>query len=219
MSNKKYSCIMFDLDGTIVDTIESLKEAVNTALREEGYPERSYDEVRLAIGNGAKKLMERSLPSDASNDENIQKLFCGFHAAYRETYLMVDKCYDGIYETVCELKRRGYVLAVLSNKPDDYVKGIIDKLFPSGTFDYVRGQTELPIKPDPTVPRLILEALGCEPFEAIYVGDSDVDIKTGKNAGMKAVGVSWGFRGRELLEREGADFIADRPEELFEMLE
>ena len=211
---KEISLLIFDLDGTLADTIYSIRDAVNIALGKAGFPERNYEDVRMAIGNGARKLIERCLPEDKRDAETLARVYRDYEAAYDTTYLLADRCYDGLYEVILALKERGYTIAVLSNKQDFYVKGIVNALFPEGVISFVQGQTELPTKPDPTVPLMICRELGFSASETAFIGDSDVDIVTGKNAGMYSVGVSWGYRPREVLAERGADAIADAPAEL-----
>ena len=218
MTNKEKGLLIFDLDGTLADTIDSIREAVNIALEKFGFPAKSYDEVRVAIGNGAKRLIERVLPEENRDKETFEKAFEAYEAAYDEVHLHADKCYDGLYDVVLELSRRGYTIAVLSNKQDKYVKNIVNNLFPEGVVAFVQGQTGLPVKPDPTVPLMICRELGFEAAETVFIGDSEVDIKTGENAGMLKVGVSWGYRPRDVLEAACADHIADTPGDLLSRL-
>jgi phosphoglycolate phosphatase len=217
LRGEKYSLLMFDLDGTIADTIYSIKDAVNMALTKHSFPERSYDEVKMAIGNGARKLIERSLPESVRDDaDTLEAVFCDYEYFYEETYTKLE-CYSGMYESMISLKEKGYTLAVLSNKQDAFVKKIIDVLFEVGTISMVLGQTDMPKKPDPFVPLMIAKELGIAPEECAFIGDSEVDVRTGLNAGMGSVGVSWGYRDRSALEAEGAHVIVDDPRELLEI--
>ncbi len=210
--------LIFDLDGTIADTINAIRDGLNETLRKYNYPEKTYEDVRRAIGNGARSLVKRSMPEpDASCEDKALAVFRSYDMAYSYTYLHTRECYDGIPETVAALKERGYRLAVLSNKQDPFVKGLIKQLLPEGEMEIVMGQTKLPTKPDPTVPRLISLRLCVPPEACAMIGDSEVDIQTAKNAGMLAVGCSWGYRGREALMAAGADVIVDTPKELLEL--
>lgn len=207
--------LIFDLDGTIADTINAIRDGLNDTMRKYNYPERTYEDVRRAIGNGARSLVRLSMPEPDSSDETrVSKALSSYDLAYARTYLHTRECYHGIPEVVAELKSRGYRMAVLSNKQDPYVKGLIRQLLPEGEMEVVMGQTELPKKPDPTVPFLIAQKLGVTPFCCAMIGDSEVDIQTAKRAGMLAVGCSWGYRSREVLEEAGADVIVDTPAEL-----
>lgn len=206
---------IFDLDGTIADTIWSIREAVNLTMEAYGYPTRSYDEVRLAIGNGARELIRKSLPIEKRTDEtHVTEVFAHYEQNYEQTYAHVDGCYSGVRESVLELKRKGNTLAVLSNKQDLYTKRIIDLLFPEAPFSFVQGQTDLPRKPDPTVPQMIMNQFGFAPKDTLFIGDSDVDIYTAHNARMVAVGCAWGYRGEIVLREAGADVILTKGYEL-----
>lgn len=208
--------LILDLDGTLADTIESIREGVNLAMNQYGYPERSYTEVRNAIGNGARELIRLSLPEDAE-PALVDRVFRDYHAAYGETYTHCTECYEGIPEALRTLKDRGYTLAVLSNKQDIYVKELVKILLPEGLISSAAGQTDLPKKPDPTVPLMMAKELGFLPEETAFVGDSEVDVLTGKNAGMLTVGCSWGYRDRPVLVESHADFLIDHPTELTEI--
>ncbi len=216
----KKKLLMLDLDGTIADTIWSIREAVNLTLAKHGYPEKSYEEIRVAIGNGARNLIRRSLPTEvAANEENVTRVLSEYDVLYGETYDHVNGCYEGMCEALHTLYDKGYKIAVLSNKQDAYVKKIVEILFPDGIIAYVQGQTELPIKPDPTVSLMIARTLGISPEDAAFIGDSDVDIITGKNAGMLAVGCAWGYRGRAVLEQADADYVLEHPSELLTLFD
>ena len=212
---EKKRLLIFDLDGTIADTLPTIAEAVNLCARHFGYSEKSLDEVRLAVGNGVGVLLQNTMPADAMNDEaKCKKIKEYFALCYEQTQSRVDKAYDGMAEAMRELYKRGYILAVLSNKPDKLVKMIVNNIFPDGIISESMGQTELPKKPDPTVPLLIAENFGVSPDDTYFIGDSEVDVITGKNAGMVSVAVSWGFRERRVLEKAMPDFIFDTREEL-----
>lgn len=218
MKNDTIKLLILDLDGTLADTIESIREGVNIAMNKYGYPERNYDEVRRAIGNGARELIRLSMPAPERSDaELVDRVFRDYHAAYGETYTHCTECYEGIPESLLTLKERGYTLAVLSNKQDVYVKELVKILLPEGLIASAAGQTDLPKKPDPTVPLMIASELGFAPSETAFIGDSEVDVLTGKNAGMLTVGCSWGYRDREVLVDSSADFVLDRPSELVEI--
>lgn len=213
---KKVKAVIFDLDGTLADTVGSIREAVNMAMRKFGFAERSYDEVVAAIGNGARLLIKRLLPSDVACDDVIlDKVLAFYDECYKKTYLNCRQCYDGIPELITALKACGLRLGVLSNKQDFQTKGLVDSLFPSHPFDFVQGQTELPKKPDPTVPLMAAKSLGAEAGECLYIGDSDVDVLTAKNAGMIPLAVSWGYRTEDQLRDVGAEVIAKDVSDIF----
>ena len=212
--------LIFDLDGTLADTIYSIRHAVNLAMEHFGYPERSYEEVRLAIGDGARLLIKRSLPTEVSEDEElVSAVLAYFEKMYDVTYLEADKCYDGMSQTLARLRERGYEIAVLSNKQDTYVRMIVERIVEKGVVSLAMGQREgYPRKPDPTVPKSIADTLGYPYESTVFIGDSEVDVLTAKNAGMMSVGCSWGYRGRAVLEEYGADVIVDHPTQLLECL-
>ncbi len=205
--------IIFDLDGTLTDSIYSVRDAVNMTMRKHGFPERDYEQVRKAMGNGARELIRLSMPEDKSTDaELVSKVLADYDELYALTYANVKGCYPGVEQVVRQLKESGYFLAVISNKQDMYVKKIVEMLFPDGTIDYALGQTELPRKPDPTVPLMIAEKFGVTHEECIFVGDSDVDVMTGKNAKMTMIACTWGYRPREVLT--DADYLVDNAQQL-----
>ena len=214
----KKKLLIFDLDGTIADTIYSIRDGVNLAMDKYGFPHRSYDDIRAAIGNGARLLIKRSIPAELQTDDALCAcVFDDYDVFYEQTYANVDGCYEGMSEAMHTLHSRGYKLAVLSNKQDAYTKKIISLLFPDGIVELVAGQTALPTKPDPTVPLMIAEHFGVAPSECAFIGDSEVDVQTAKNAGMSAVACTWGYRQRQMLK--DAELIIDRPAELIEIFE
>ena len=214
----KVKLIIFDLDGTLSDTIYSIRDAVNLAMDKHGFPRRSYEDIRLAIGNGARELIRLSLPANVSCDEAfVGQVLEEYNCFYGKTYDNIDGCYPYVKDTVCELIRRGYTIAVLSNKQHTYVKRIVDILFDKGEISYAQGQTELPRKPDPTVPLMLADKFGVAPNECAFVGDSEVDVQTARNAGMLSVACSWGYRERALLCE--ADHIIDDARELLRIFE
>ena len=209
--------IIFDLDGTIADTLGSIRDAVNMCMEHFGFTVHSYEQIKSFVGFGASELIRRATPESACEDaEQFEKIVKYFRSCYDITGDRVDECYDGMYEVMSALYDEGCVLAVFSNKPDAYVQRIIANLFPVGMISVAMGQTSLPKKPDPTVPLMIAERLGFDVADCYYVGDSEVDVQTARNAGMCAVAVSWGFRARDVLHE--ADFIADTPSQMYDFL-
>lgn len=212
--------LIFDLDGTIADTLYSIRDGVNMCMEHFGFPTRSYEEVRAAVGDGAKLLIMRSMPAEVANDaERAEEIYAYFKKCYSITYNRIDGCYAGMREAMCELHSRGYTLAVLSNKPDAYVKDIIATLFDPGMIPIAMGETELPRKPDPTAAIYIANKLGFSAEQCAFIGDGDADVITAKNAGFASVSVSWGFRDREALEKLQPDIIIDAPLELLEIFD
>ena len=217
LRNKR--AIIFDLDGTLADTIGAIAEAVNMALAKFSYPTRSEEEVRFAVGNGARMIVKRLMPEpDSLNDDKVTEVLECYDKMYALTYLHTTEMYDGIEETVRRLHDNGIKLAVFSNKQDAYVKGLVEQFFSTGMISVARGQTDIPIKPDPAGTRIVLEELGASADECVFVGDSGVDLKTAEKSGMDFIGVSWGFWGKERLSDAGAGIIVDRPCEMLNYL-
>lgn len=209
--------IIFDLDGTLLNTLGDLRAAANTALRLRGLPPRSMEEIRRFVGNGVRNLMRRCLPA-GSSDEEIDAALADFKRYYADHLCDTTVPYDGIPELLSILRKRGMKVAVLSNKLDSASQELIRRYF-RGKVDVVFGEHEgVPRKPDPTSCRMVMEQLGVRPAEVLYVGDSGVDMQTARNAGLTAVGVTWGFRSREELIENGADMLADLPIQILMML-
>lgn len=207
---------IFDLDGTLVNTITDLGSSVSYALARLGFPERTMEEYTRFVGNGTLKLIQRSVPEEFKDDAAVvahaHSLFKDYYA---EHYCDTSRIYDGMLEAIEELKTRGIMLSVLTNKPDEFAVRMMDRLFPKGTFCHVQGAREgVPKKPDPTAELEIMRLFGANPANTVHIGDSDVDVFTAHNAGIKCIGCSWGFRSRESLIEAGADAIADKPTEL-----
>ncbi len=212
-----YKVVIFDLDGTILDTLEDLKESTNAALAANGYPARTLDEVRRFVGNGIGKLIERAVPQGTSK-EAIEKTLESFKEHYGIHCADHTKPYDGILELLEDLRKNGIQTAVVSNKADFAVQELCSRYFP-GAFDFVVGEREgIRRKPCPDSVFEVLKTLKKTADEAVYIGDSDVDVETARQAGMDGIFVSWGFRGREFLTEHGAACIVDTPEELEKLL-
>ena len=204
---------VFDLDGTIADTICDLGDAVNYGLEQLGCPTHDYEAYKKMVGNGAKKLCERALPDDKK--DRAAELHSLFSEYYGVHYLDKTRLYDGIHETLRLLQKYEVVLAVATNKPEKVAKEMIGKLLPDIDFIRILGGTdERPKKPDIAVIYEIYEALPDVEFDVYMIGDSNVDIQTAKNADIGSIGCTWGFRGRAELEAEGAVFIAEKPSDI-----
>lgn len=216
-TNKK--AVIFDLDGTLSDTISAIASAINLTMKYFGYPTHSEDTVRGAVGNGATTLIKRLVPAElANNDELVLTVRKKYDEMYALTYMETTETYDGIKEAVRNLKNKGIKIAVLSNKQDEYVKSLTKLYFPDDTVTVARGQTHLPIKPHPAGLMTILERLGVSPENCVFVGDSGVDTETARNAHMDFIGVSWGFWGKDRLAASGAEVIIDEPKELTDLI-
>ena len=213
----KYKYVIFDLDGTILDTLDDLADAANAALRECGYPERTKDEVRLFVGNGIRRLIERAVP-EGTGEEDIVKTHETFTAYYSIHCKDKTRPYEGIPELVRALKANGIHSAVVSNKADYGVKALCEEYF-EGLFDMSVGEREgIRKKPAPDSVFEAMRVMGAQSSQTVYIGDSDVDVMTAQNSGIDCIGVSYGFRGREFLEAHGAKVIADTVDELYEIL-
>ncbi len=213
----KYKLAIFDLDGTILDTLEDLTDGVNYALSECGYPVRTIDEVRSFVGNGIRRLIERALPSGTSEAE-IDRVHGIFSPYYKENCDVKTKPYDGIPAMLQSLRDAGVLTAVLSNKGDFAVQPLIRQYFPD-LFTIAFGERAgIPRKPAPDAVFEILERMGVDKSDAVYIGDSGVDIETARNAGLPCICVDWGFREREQLIAAGAERIVSSPGELLRML-
>lgn len=205
--------VIFDLDGTLLNTLEDLKDSTNFAMREFGYCERTLEEVRKFVGNGVRKLIERAVPKTCDKiDECLQ---C-FKKNYSENMYNKTAPYEGIVELLQILQKKGIKTAVVSNKFDAAVKELCEKYF-NGLIDIAIGQSDdVPAKPSPISVFKAMEMFEVDKNSTIYVGDSDVDVQTAKNAGLPCVGVTWGFRDRENLK--DADFIIDNPCDIIDII-
>jgi len=213
----KYKAVIFDMDGTILNTLEDLKNATNYSLRQFGMPERSLEEVRMFVGNGIRKLVERAVPAGTS-EEKIAQVFDVFLEYYEIHSADNTSPYPGILELVEKLKKSGIKTAVSTNKADVPAQELGREYF-NGIFDLIVGQQDgLKVKPAPDSVNKILSILDIQKKDAIYIGDSDVDVQTAKNSDLDFIGVSWGFRGREFLEKNGAKNIVDNANEILDLV-
>lgn len=200
---------IFDLDGTLLNTLPTIAYYGNLALSENGFSEYDTEEYKYFIGDGRDILIHRMLEKqNADSPENFTKVAKTYDNAYEADGLYLTEPYKNINETLTALKKDGKKLAVLSNKPDNVANAVVEKMLPD-IFDMVWGKkTDFPVKPDPTSVLKMLELFGINKKDAVFIGDTDVDIKTGKNAGLKTVGCEWGFRGKEELLSAGCDLLA-----------
>lgn len=215
----KYTTIIFDLDGTVLNTLDDLADSVNYALEKCGWPLCTRDEVCAFVGNGVRKLIERSAPSGTS-EEDLIRYQREFIEHYEKNSAIKTRPYDGIPELVQKLRSMGVGLGVVSNKPDIAVKPLCDRYFP-GMFDIAVGEREkdgIRKKPCPDAVFEAMKKLGATPEKTLYVGDSDVDVETAGNAGIDCAAVTWGFRSREFLKEHGAVLFADNADELFDII-
>ena len=207
--------IIFDLDGTLLNTIDDLAMATNHALAENGYPTHPVEAYNFFVGNGINKLFERALPEEARTPENVQRIRASFIPFYDAHKRDLTRPYDGIIELLKTLSDNGVKLAIASNKYQLATEKLVNYYFPDTPFIAVFGQREnVPIKPDPTVVEEIRRLANAEQAETLFVGDSGVDMLTAQHAGVNAVGVTWGFRSAEELRTYNPDYLVAKPDEI-----
>lgn len=209
--------VIFDLDGTLLDTLDDLCNSVNYSLRTNNFPERSLEEVRTFVGNGIRLLIERSVPEGTSK-ELIDKTFECFKTYYAVHCNDKTKTYPGVMDMLKELKKNGYKIVVLSNKAQYAVTKLCDIYFNNLLDDAVGARENVAKKPSPDALYICAENNNINLNNVIYVGDSDVDVATANNAGVRGIAVTWGFRSRELLIKCGAENLADNTDELLQIL-
>jgi phosphoglycolate phosphatase len=211
--------VIFDLDGTLLDTLEDIAVAFNRALRSEGLPAVSVGECRRRVGWGLRELVRRTVPEDPRDRDLHDRIMDQFVAAYRRYPAVHTRAYPGVQTLLTRLGNATIKTAVLSNKPDDLVQVVVREILGYHRFDCVLGaRPDRPLKPDPASTREILRTLAVSPEECLFVGDSDVDIRTARNAGCVPVGVGWGFRDEDLLREAGAVHICYSTNEIRELL-
>ncbi len=209
----KYKAVLFDMDGTLLDTLADMAAAVNHILSVHGYPLRTVEEVRAFVGNGARKLMERALPPDVTGDA-FEALLEEYRQWYEAHACVKTAPYPGVPAVLAALHRAGVRCAVVSNKPDGATRELAVRFFPG--LPAFGQQDGIPAKPAPDMVYHALAELGVEASAAAYVGDSEVDVALARNAGLPLIAVSWGFRGREALEEAGAALVVDDAATLLE---
>ncbi len=210
----RYKLVIFDLDGTVLNTIGGLTHAVNAALAMNGIAPKDTDEVKAMIGNGTRKLIERSLASVPSGDKLFEKVYSDYSKFYLENCSYDTFPYEGVPEMLKALREHGIKCAVVTNKPDAAAKKLIEENFGKLILETHGNVPEVPVKPDPTFVYKTMESLGASSSETVYIGDSDVDIKTGIAAGIDYISVDWGFRSRDFLIENGAGLIFSDPASL-----
>lgn len=217
----KIKACIFDLDGTLTDTIRAIAHFGNMALAAYGMSALPTEDYKIYVGDGRDKLIHRILNvHNADTQEMFEKVRDVYDENYEKDYLYDTDAYEGIRELLKNLKESGIKLAVCSNKPDNVVHFVVENIFGNGIFDEIHGVIDgMPTKPDPYSALEIAKKLGVKPEECLFLGDTNVDIFTAKNAGMTSVGVLWGFRSRNELVQAGADYIAERPRVILQLVD
>ena len=209
--------MIFDLDGTLLNTAYDLATASNRAMEDYGYPTFTVEEIMQKVGNGNLNLMKRCLPE--GKKDQAEEALEHFKKHYADCYMDETRPYEGMVELIGELHKRGILLAVHTNKLNEYCENLIHKNYPDIPFVMILGNVAgIPRKPDPTGVEKIISKMGLDKSEIVYVGDSEVDVKTAKNTGIRSIWVSWGFRTLDQVLSEGPDAIVDSPEEILGLL-
>jgi len=215
----KFRAVLFDLDGTLLDTLDDLADSMNASLRRFGFPPHPVDTYRILVGDGLLHLVSRALPEGHRDDTTVDNVASAQWEEYAKKWANKTHPYEGVPELLDTLQDRGITMCVLSNKPDDFTRIIVQKFLSKWRFAVVRGQSEdTPIKPDPTAANQIALKLGLRNSEFLYVGDSNTDMKTASAAGMFGVGVLWGFRPKDELIAAGAKALIERPSDLLQFV-
>ncbi|NTW68848.1 MAG: HAD family hydrolase [Chlorobiaceae bacterium] len=215
-----FKAVIFDLDGTLLDTLEDLLNTLNSVLLRHNYPTHSIDDCRYLVGHGMRELVRKALPEGVATPEIIDTLLPEFMQEYNLNWNLNTKPYPGITDMLEALEERGIKTAILSNKADQFTRLCADILLKEWPFDVVMGQKNgIPSKPDPTSALLVAEELGAAPSEILYVGDSGIDMQTARSAGFYPLGVLWGFRPESELLEFGAKSLAAHPEDIIKLLD
>ena len=214
----KYELIIFDMDGTILDSLKDLQAAVNFSMKKHGFPEKTYEEMKWLLGRGMPYLIHHALP-EGTDEETYQKAFDDFLSYYAEHDEDTTAPYEGIPEVVKALKDAGFRIAVNSNKNDREAGVLAEHYFP-GLFDFVLGsRPEIEKKPSPEGVNLIEKEFGVDKSKTIYIGDSDIDLQTALNSEVQFIGCHWGFRGKDFLLKNGAKHVAEKPADLVKIVQ
>lgn len=216
---KNYQAVIFDLDGTLADSLIDIADAMNKTLQEFGYPTHDYESYKYFVGNGLKNLVINCLPESSRNETRIELCFEKMVDNYKKSLVNNTRLYIGIDDLLNALSERNLKLAVLSNKADELTQEICNTLLNKWNFNIILGaSSQFPRKPDPEAAIYLAEKMNSLPENTLYIGDTNVDMKTANAAGMFAVGVTWGFRTKKELEESGAQLIIDKPMELIDKL-
>ena len=214
----RFNTVIFDLDGTILDTLCDLRDSVNFALTNNGLPCRNTEEIRAFVGNGIRLLIERAVPEN-TDKETVEKCFFDFKEHYKINSANSTMPYDGIIDVLYRLKEKGVGLSVVSNKADFAVQSLVETYF-AGIFDFAVGEKDgVRRKPYPDSVFAAMEYLGADKTKTVYVGDSEVDVETAVNSSIPCVSVTWGFRDKEVLEKLNPEYIIDEPKQIVNIIE
>lgn len=215
----RFSAVIFDLDGTLADSLHDIADAMNQTLTHFNYPIYPYEDYKYFVGNGLRNLVTQCLPEGKNSEKEIDEALSVMMKNYGENYVSKTKLYPGISELLDELTARGYKMAVLSNKADELTQRICEVLLSKWKFEMILGANDMyPRKPAPDAALFIAKKMGISSWKFLYLGDTNVDMKTADAAGMYAVGVTWGFRTRKELEENGARVIIDQPADLLKVI-
>ncbi len=214
-----YEAVLFDLDGTLLDTIADLTDSMNLALKRLGFPGHDVRACKMFVGDGVEMFAFRALPENSRDQDMVEKCALLMRQEYRKRWARKTRPYEGVPELLDELARKNLKTAILSNKPDDATKEMVAELLAKWHFHPVTGaQRSMPKKPDPTLALEISRQLRVAPERFLYLGDTSTDMRTARSAGMFAVGVLWGFRSAEELRESGAQVLVDHPRKVLELL-
>ncbi|MCQ2387367.1 MAG: HAD family hydrolase [Clostridia bacterium] len=210
--------VIFDLDGTIIDSVSDIADSINVMLKKYNYPLRTLEEIKHFIGNGAKNIVIKSIGEKIS-EEKLSECLNYYNEVYRSSGSPKTKVYDGVKEVIVELKNRGYKVAILSNKPQLNTNDVYKRYLASIQFDMVVGQSEnVKCKPDPSATLFIMKSLNVSPINTYFVGDGETDVLTSNNAKVNGISVLWGYRSKEELEQVGAKLFAYNPKDLLSII-
>ena len=213
-----FKAAVFDLDGTLINSVADLGSAVNRVLESNGFPVHELVEYNQFIGDGARVMVKKALPADSKNEEVLNRCYNQFMDDYRVNFSVKTALYDGISELLDYLAENKIILSILTNKPHEITINIVDALLSKWDFKMVIGHKEgLPRKPDITGAKMIIESMNVAPEQIVYFGDSGIDMKTASSSGMLPVGVLWGFRGKEELIRDGAKHLISNPLDIIDI--
>lgn len=211
--------VLFDLDGTLVDSLTDLADGVNRAIAQRGFATHPVEAFKYFVGDGIPKMIERALPENCRDAATVDEIKKDFLEYYSQHYADNTYAYNGMPELVNTLKNQGYIIAVVTNKQQDMADEVVKSLY-GDVFDLIFGKREgIPAKPDPTAALMAMEQLGVKPEECVFIGDSGMDVATAVNSGAVPVGELWGFRDREELLKNGAKYIIEKPQQLLDIIE